>query len=357
MKRIVYLDNIKFSLIMLVLAHHLAIAFGGNGNWPYKILDPGHFQSVALTIFVAINQSFFMSLFFLISAYFSQGSYDKRGARVFLEHKLIRLGIPWLVYFIILSPIVAAWSSKLSGMPIRTPYSQGPVWFVMALLIFNLCYMVYRKINNSQESNKTELPSFVYLIIFCSLLGLITFLVRQLYPLGTNLLGFQLGYFPMYIMQFSAGILAAKNNWLRQLTARYATPWFLVSLACIVFIIVFIPYVLKNNLLALAIGGFNRYALILAVWESFACVSLIISSLSLFHVYANRSNSFTQALANSAYTVFIFQEFFIILITSLLVSAHLTGLVGWLLSCVVTIPLAFTVSYYFRKLPYVDRVL
>ena len=104
MKRILYLDNIKFSLIMLVLAHHLAIAFGGSGNWPYVIAEPGHFQHILLTIFNAVNQSFFMSLFFFISAYFNPGSYDKRGGRIFLRHKLLRLGVPWLVYFVILSP-------------------------------------------------------------------------------------------------------------------------------------------------------------------------------------------------------------------------------------------------------------
>ena len=227
----------------------------------------------------------------------------------------------------------------------------------MALLIFNLCYLVYRKMTIGSGSIELKLPTLKRLIIFCCFMGLITFLVRQWYPLGSHVFGFQLGYFPMYTMQFVAGILAAKNHWLRQLTPRYVIPWLMVSLVCIVTITIFIPYILNHKILSLVLGGFNGYAFALAMWESFACVGLMISCLSLFHTYANGSNRFTQSLAKSAYTVFVFQEFFIILITLMLVSAHCTGLVGWLLSCLITIPFAFIVCYCIRKIPYVEKVL
>jgi hypothetical protein len=46
-----------------------------------------------------------MGLFLLIAAYFIPGSYDRKGAKRFLKDRLIRLGIPLVVYSWILRPL------------------------------------------------------------------------------------------------------------------------------------------------------------------------------------------------------------------------------------------------------------
>ena len=55
--------------------------------------------------FCAVNQAYFMSLFLLISAYFVPGSYDRKGAGHFVKDRLIRLGIPLIIYSWIISPL------------------------------------------------------------------------------------------------------------------------------------------------------------------------------------------------------------------------------------------------------------
>ena len=37
--RLFYLDNLRIYLTILVILHHAAIAYGGNGDWAVK--DPG----------------------------------------------------------------------------------------------------------------------------------------------------------------------------------------------------------------------------------------------------------------------------------------------------------------------------
>jgi glucans biosynthesis protein C len=42
----------------------------------------------------------------LIAAYFTPGSYDRKGATSFLRDRLVRLGISLLLYYLLLEPLV-----------------------------------------------------------------------------------------------------------------------------------------------------------------------------------------------------------------------------------------------------------
>jgi glucans biosynthesis protein C len=60
------LDNLRSFLTCLVIAHHTSIVYGGGGSWYFK---SACFTSAPglLRTFEAVNQSFFMGLFFWIS--------------------------------------------------------------------------------------------------------------------------------------------------------------------------------------------------------------------------------------------------------------------------------------------------
>ena len=97
-KRLYHLDNLRIYLTILVILHHTALAYGGAGVWGVR--DPGvdEISPLIFTIFGAINQSYFMSAFFLLAGYFTPRSLERKGAGTFLIDRLIRLGIPLLVY-------------------------------------------------------------------------------------------------------------------------------------------------------------------------------------------------------------------------------------------------------------------
>jgi hypothetical protein len=58
-----------------------------------------------LFLFIFFNQAWFMGAFFLLAGYFVPGSYDKKGAGSFLKERLIRLGIPLIIWIFVLNPI------------------------------------------------------------------------------------------------------------------------------------------------------------------------------------------------------------------------------------------------------------
>lgn len=132
------LDNLRSFLTGLVVVHHTAIAYGRVGGRYYKSpLSPSSI-SLPVLVLVAVNQSFFMGLFFWISGSLSAQSLERSGPSHFVKNKLIRLGIPAVIYTLLVHPITicmvyAGWDLGLIGNIFAHSFKtlrgiQGPVW-------------------------------------------------------------------------------------------------------------------------------------------------------------------------------------------------------------------------------------
>jgi peptidoglycan/LPS O-acetylase OafA/YrhL len=117
--RLFFIDNLRIGLIALVVAHHAGQAYGPTGGWWY-IINPE--RASVLGAFFTVNRSFFMSLFFMISGYFLPQSFDRKG-RSFLGDRFSRLGIPLLVFFFVVIPVMM-YAYHVSFRP------YGPIPFI-----------------------------------------------------------------------------------------------------------------------------------------------------------------------------------------------------------------------------------
>jgi hypothetical protein len=202
--KIVYIDHLKVVLTILVVLHHACITYGAPGGWYYAQKSTLMGALVPMTLFVAVNQAFFMGCFFFLSALFIPSSYDKKGPGKFITDRLLRLGIPLIFYSFVLSPVLSylvyrfaeghhiTYWQYLGGFDSWLDF--GVLWFVAALLLFTLLYVIYRIVIRAQ--NKTwALPSVSIILLVATGIGLISFLVRIVFPVGWVLkpLGFQLG--------------------------------------------------------------------------------------------------------------------------------------------------------------------
>src|SRR5512143_4147997 len=155
--RLLFIDNIRVFLTILVFLHHLTIIYAGSGSFLYTEGRQDTITAVLGTWFCAVNQAYFMGFFLLIAAYFVPGSYDRKGAGHFLKDRLIRLGIPLIVYSWIISPLtwvviiyvtqgqILPLSAYLPGGRFEGLIGAGPLWFVEVLLIFTAAYVVWRR--------------------------------------------------------------------------------------------------------------------------------------------------------------------------------------------------------------------
>merc|ERR1712102_89909 len=81
--------------------------------------------------FTFVNQDYFMATFFLVSGLFCPRSLDRKGFRKFVVDKLVRLGGAWLLWTMLLGPLMWLMVSAYAGQPLGWAYDQGTVWFVL----------------------------------------------------------------------------------------------------------------------------------------------------------------------------------------------------------------------------------
>lgn len=180
--RLFYIDNLRIFLISLVVLHHLAITNGAPGGWYYNESQAEFPAIIPLSVFVASNQAFFMGMFFFISAYFILPSLLRKGTKVFLKKRLVRLGIPLLIFYFFLYPLTIYIRNKFILAKDDTftelflssnEWGFGPMWFVEVLLIFTIAYLLFRLVKK-----KIILPFTSTYKIYCfstpSFIGLLS---------------------------------------------------------------------------------------------------------------------------------------------------------------------------------------
>jgi glucan biosynthesis protein C len=374
--RLFYIDNIRILLTILVILHHLAIGYGASGNNPY--IEAGEISTVStilMTLFVAINQSFFMGFFFMISSYFTPGSYDRKGPGPYVLDRLKRLGVPLLFYIVVIDPLLNYVLSRYYGYEgsfgeflsqFLGSYNRlgvGPLWFVAALLIFSLVYVLWRLAIKSPATpppSEGKAPSNLAIAGFALALGLLTFVVRIWMPVGREfeLLGFQLAHFVQYIAMFIVGIVAYRRNWFSALTVAQGKVWLrVVLLLLVLFPVLFVAAGALEGEIDKAFGGIHWQSLAYSVWEQFMCLAMVVTLLVWFRTRLNQQGSLAQKMSAAAYATYILHRPTIILLAIALSSIKLDLALKFVLVAPLAVALSFLVGYAIKRLPIARSIL
>jgi peptidoglycan/LPS O-acetylase OafA/YrhL len=146
-------------IVVMVVAHHAALAYYPYAppvaaslvtvpRWwqAFPVVDPHQWGGAPL--FVGFNDTFFMSLMFILSGLFVWSSLRRKGGAAFLRDRLLRLGLPFLIMLAVVAPLayyptylqirghegvagfIRQWLS-LGAWP------AGPGWFLWVLLSFD----------------------------------------------------------------------------------------------------------------------------------------------------------------------------------------------------------------------------
>lgn len=370
--RLFYIDNIRWLMIVLVVIIHLNVTYGNMGSWFY--MEPATLDAFSSTIFGMIGSfldAFFMGLLFFIAGYFSVSSLEKKGTMKFLKDRFIRLGIPTLVFMLILSPLTSYIVQFFSHKPLfsyasylfsfRFLSASGPLWFALALLVFSIVYaFVNLFIKNRKEDKKFMLNS-KHLILLILIMTAFTFLFRIFWPSGSNALMFynlQLGKFAQYSILFSAGIFAFKNNLLEKISYNSGKLW--LKLALFIGIPVWIILIvfggaIKGNTDPY-FGGVHWQSIAYALWESFFCIAISFGLLGTFREKYNSQGMFANFMSKNAFGVYVFHPPIIVFITMLFSGLIMYPLLKMVLMALICIPICFLFVYFFRKIPICEKL-
>lgn len=316
-----FIDHLRIVLTVLVILHHTAIVYGGSGGWYWRQEPNGSNQ--LLLLFNAVNQSFFMGFFFLLAGYYTPTAYERKGAGRFLADRLWRLGVPLLAYFFLLSPMTIALARTGEGHPFwsgwwlmiqEREFEPGPLWFAEALLIFALFYVIWRRSVPNGGPDLQRVPAVSTLALVAGVVGAVAFLVRLFIPVGRNVVGLQLAYFPAYILLFVGGCMSARHHLLEKIGFKDARPWAVVS----VILLILLPLVMVfHGAQGSFAGGWTLNAAFYAFWDPFIAWGIILTLLWFFRCHGPAETPFAAALARRAYAAYIVHPPVIVLLSLL----------------------------------------
>jgi peptidoglycan/LPS O-acetylase OafA/YrhL len=367
-----FIDRLRVFLAVLVILHHAAITYGASGGWFYReVTCAWTSTSLLLTALVAVNQAFFMGMFFLLAGYFTPDSLRRKGWLHFLVDRLLRLGIPLVVFGVLLGPLSRALAGHPAGHSVlqtwldmvgRGTFVVGPLWFALALLLFSLGWVLWtgrpQRPTDTPALRGDELAPWPAWLLSALCVGGCALLIRLWVPVGESVAGLQLGYFASYAFLFYLGCRAATGRRLERLTARDAVTWGVVSVFTMpwIFIVGFLEGALDGKPVNFS-GGLGLAAVVYAFWEPLVAWGVIAALLYVFRARFNQPSLLWGRCAGNAYTAFVVHA--PVLVGLSVVAAQWRGPAALKFAVVGSLAVlsSFTIAAALRKLPYVDRVL
>lgn len=268
-KRVIFLDKIRYTMVLGVVILHAACAYATIIPW-WCVLDSNRKQIFDLLI--VILDIYQMPILYFLSGYFAVASLNRHGFKGYVLGKLKRLGMPLLVVGLFFVPImpyirhclsdeapvgffqywwmqmttVLDWrwvhiTSPDIGARIANHFSQWHLWFISLLLIFCLLSALWFKFFPNQMKQNMRTRSNNTRSILFSLLCVLLFgaggmvLMQRVSPgwawakMG-GLILVQPSRLPIYAGFFILGLYAYSRNWFSRASFP-GSPWIWLALS------------------------------------------------------------------------------------------------------------------------------
>ena len=358
-RRLWFVDNLRVLLTSLVVLHHIATMYA-LPLWYYTEKPTDTAVTIGLTVFLMVNQAWFMGAFFLLSGHFTPGSYDRKGPRAFLRDRLIRLGIPLLVFYFLLNPVLYL-GTYHGGSPLGfylNHIGAGPLWFAFALLVLDTCYAMFRVTigNRRPRERSPQPPTYRAAIGFVLALSLTTYALRIAIPIGFWVPVIDIptsDYLPQYLTFFVVGTVAYRRGWFSAVTARLGGAGLGLAIGAT---LVFLPLALAGGTDGLD-GHGTLGSLFYALWDSSFAVGIVLALLSFFRRRFDTQGPLLRRLSSRTFTVYVIHALVVTAAGYTLSALVLPTLTKAAISAVVVLPACFLLAGLVRSLPGARRVL
>ena len=91
-ERLLYIDNLRLTIVAFVVMHHLAVTVSGFGSWYYVMpINLDALSTIWFAFYLGFQQGYFMGVMFMIAGYFAAASYDRKGFGRFVGDRFRRL--------------------------------------------------------------------------------------------------------------------------------------------------------------------------------------------------------------------------------------------------------------------------
>jgi glucan biosynthesis protein C len=332
------LNNLRTVVIVIVLAVHAVMAYlGSSPASSFNFDDPPYrWRSIPIVdsdrwfgfdIFCAFQDVYLISLLFFLSGLFVWSSLARRGSRIFLRDRLLRIGVPFALTVGLLMPLahypvyrVTAVDPSLASFWqhwLALPFwPAGPPWFLWVLLVFDLAAAGFYQFASTSggtlgrffgQWGARPMP-FVIALLSASALAYVplalVFTPWDWFHFGP--FSFQLCRPLHYLVYFFAGVgvgaygiersLLAMDGWL-------VRRWAAAGAAAVV------SFVLWLGTVGLAMAADGPPPLAVQILQAFSfvmcCAAGVMFMLALFLRFANRRLAALDPLQDKTYGIYL----------------------------------------------------
>jgi hypothetical protein len=323
--RLPYLDNIKVILIAAIIAMHAVLGYAGSLEvWSYGgVREVTLSPAVEVVLLVAITPFglFVIALLFLVAGLLTRQSVERKGTARFVRDRLLRLGLPFAVYALLIQPAVMyALEHPLGDAPGSYWYEflgaerqidTGPLWFVGVLLIFSLVYAGWVAVrpHTGSSSQDTQITARQLLMIVAAVAPF-SFLVRLVYPYGSDSGFTDLNFWewPACIALFVLGVAGFGRGWLLAVPGRLIRQSRHTALVAVLAMAAWLTVTGSLELVDESMGGWHWTGLVFVSIEGILAVFGSVWLLGTAQRHLNRPLRWVgPAAKRSAYGAFILQ--------------------------------------------------
>jgi hypothetical protein len=342
--RLAYLDNLKVILVAGVIFGHAWAGYDQLGSWAYtdaRETSIAPATETVLEILLGPFGLFAMGFFLLIAGTLTPGSVSRKGPGRFARDRLVRLGIPLVVFAYVLWPPVAYLLNRRYTFSWTNP-DPVHLWFLEVLLLFSLGYALwYRFLGAPSVAGQLRLG---HVLGLGAGIAVATFLVRLRFPLDSTQWGdLHLWQWPQYVALFGLGLVGRAA--LDPVPDRLVRACGYAALIGVAGIAVCAGIVaLRHVPPAEFFGGWSAWAILPAAAEGLLAVTVSVWLLALAQRYLDRPWG-TSWASRGAYAAFLVQGHVLIGLALLLRPVGVPAEVKGLVVSVVGVPLCFGVGW------------
>lgn len=328
-----YLDNLKVILIGTIIAIHGVLGYVGSDQWwSYADVQETTLQpatEVVLAVVTVPFGLFMIALLFLVSGLLTPPSYRRKGARRFVLDRLLRLGVPFALFTLLIWPALmyalyhpfgaAPGSFAEEYLSDEGYLDTAHLWFLGVLLVFSLAYAGVAALRRrSADAGADARPRarairLVHLAALAVATAAATFLVRLVFPYGSEWFAdLNFWEWPGCLALFGLGIAASARSWLADVPRRLVRGCRTVTLVAAAAAAGLMFVGLRSDATERMFGGWTWPALLFAVVESTLMVFGSVWLLGAAQRHLARPLHWGEALGRSAYGAFLLQGFVLI---------------------------------------------
>ena len=182
--RKLYLDNIRWMTVVLVVIYHVVYMF--NGVQPFGVIGP--FREHQLQdCFQYLVYPWFMALLFVVSGMSARYYLQSHTTKQFLKDKTRKLLVPSTIGLFAFQWLLGIYNLKIggglniAGLPMSIVYlitvlsGVGPLWYIQMLWLFSMLLLVVQKIEKDRVWNFCSKG-----LLFCDIWNVVSVCVQDI---------------------------------------------------------------------------------------------------------------------------------------------------------------------------------